>query len=85
MLKYVKTQTNKNNLEKREKYYKCDICKTILPTFREYHKHVSDNSDCKQRLPYSCQFCPYIGYEPYGFQKHLQCKPTCDQFYKEKK
>ena len=70
--------------KKGKKNYKCDICETVLPTFRDYHKHVSDNSDCKQRLPYSCQFCPYIGYEPYGFQKHLQYKPTCDQFYKEK-
>ena len=69
---------------KGKRNYKCDICKTILPTFRDYHKHVSDNSDCKKRLPYSCLFCPYIGYEPYGFQKHLQCKATCDQFYKEK-
>ena len=40
--------------------------------------------ECKRILPYSCQFCPYVGYDPNGFQKHLQCKPSCEQFYKEK-
>ena len=48
LFKDEKTQTKKNNSEQRERNYKCDICKTILPTFKDYHKHVSDNSDCKK-------------------------------------
>ena len=78
----------KQNSIKRKKCkesYKCDACKSIFSTMKDYQKHVSDNVQCKILLPYSCQFCPYIGYEPYGFQKHLQCRPSCEQFHKEKK
>ena len=69
---------------KRKKSYKCDVCQILLPSLKDYQKHVSDNIECKRDLPYSCQFCSYIGYEQHGFYKHLQCKATCQQFYKEK-
>ena len=70
--------------KKSKRNYKCDACNSIFSTMKDYQNHVSDNLQCKICLPYSCQFCQYIGYEPYGFQKHLQCKPSCEQFYKEK-
>ena len=70
--------------KKTKKNFKCDFCEKILPSSKEYQKHVSDNIECRRNLPYSCEFCSYIGYEQNGFQKHLQCKPTCEQFYKEK-
>ena len=73
-----------NQRKKGKKNYKCDACFKIFPSLKDYQKHVSQNIECKKQLPYSCQFCHYIGYHPYGFQKHLQCKPTCNQFYKEK-
>ena len=72
------------NKKKSKKSYKCDSCGSIFTIFKDYQKHVHNNLDCKRILPYSCQFCPYVGYEPYGFQKHLQYKPSCEQFYKEK-
>ena len=72
------------NKKKSKKSYKCDACGNTFTLFKEYQKHVYDNLECKRILPYSCQFCQYVGYKPYGFQKHLQCKPSCEQFYKEK-
>ena len=70
--------------KKTKKNYKCDFCEKILSSLKDYQKHVYENIECKRNLPYSCQFCSYIGYEQNGFQKHLQCKPTCEQYYKEK-
>ena len=70
--------------KKSKRNYKCDACNSIFSTMKDYQNHVSNNLQCKICLPYSCQFCQYIGYGPYGFQKHLQCKPSCEQFYKEK-
>ena len=64
--------------------YKCDDCQSLLSSLKDYQKHVSDNIECKRDLPYSCQFCPYIEYEPYRFHKHHHCKPKCENFYKEK-
>ena len=72
------------NQKKGKKNYKCDACHNIYSSFKDYQKHVQDNLECKKNLPYSCQFCSYVGYEPYGFQKHLQYKPNCEQFYREK-
>ena len=40
--------------------------------------HKKENIECKRNLHNSCQFCSYIGYEQNRFQKHLQCKPTCE-------
>ena len=56
---------------KREKSYKYDACQIVLPSLKDYQKHVSDNIECKRDLPYSCQFCSYIGYEQNGFYKHI--------------
>ena len=72
------------NKKKCKKSYKCDACGSTFPIFKEYQKHVNDNFACKRILPYSCQFCQYVGYDQNGFQKHLHLKPSCEQFYKEK-
>ena len=50
---------------------------------KDYQKHVYTNIECKSNLPYSYQFCPYIGHEQNGFQKHHQCKSTYEKFKKE--
>ena len=65
-------------------FFRCDFCEKILSSLKDYQKYVYGNSECRRNLPYSCEFCSYIGYKQNGFQKHLQCKPTCEQFYKEK-
>ena len=51
---------------------------------KNYQKHVYKNIEYKRNLPYSCQFCSYIGYKQNRFQKHLQCTPTCEYFYNKK-
>ena len=50
----------------------------------DYQKHGYGNIECKRNSSYSYQFCLYIEYKQNGFQKHLQFKPTCEQFYNEK-
>ena len=81
----MKRRKHKNLLHKKsKKSYKCDSCFNVFPTITAFQKHALQNMECKRNLPYSCEFCSYVGYDPLGFQRHIQYRPSCAQFYKEK-
>ena len=49
-----------------------------------FRSHVNISPSCKLKLPYCCQYCPYIGYDKGGLGKHLQLQPSYEYFCKEK-
>ena len=49
-----------------------------------FKSHLASNQTCKQKLPYCCDYCGFIGYNIFSWEKHLQFNPSCDHFYKEK-
>ena len=79
----MKQRKRRRIISKKTKKINCDFCQKIMSSLKDYQKHVYKHIECKRNLPYSCQFCPCIGYEQNGLLS-LQCKPTCDKFYNEK-
>ena len=69
---------------RRNKTYLCDACKSIFPSLTSFKSHLSANIACKNKLPFCCDFCGFIGYDSTAWGRHMQFNPSCQHFYKEK-
>ena len=77
-------ERRKKITQKKKKKYICDSCGSISQSLDEYKNRISVNPEFRKYLPYSCQFCTYVGCDQSQFEKNLLRRPVCNQFYQEK-
>ena len=73
------------NLNSRKKKHECDHCGLEFTTKHRLQQHLKTSKNCQKELPFSCDFCDYVGLSEYGLQRHHFSSPQCLHFVNESK
>ena len=73
------------NFNSRKRTNVCDHCGLEFNTKYRLQQHLKTSTNCKKILPFSCDFCDYVGQSEYGLQRHHFLSPQCLHFVNESK